>query len=92
MGIPRFFKLPKPKQFNYQPLYYDPVKEAKEERKKKIGRELGVIEGDSHSGRITRGSMREYFRRETKARRQSNIRLVIIIIVLFFVAYLLLFR
>ena len=47
MGIPRFFKLPKHKQFNYQPLYYDPIKEAKEVRKKSIGRELGIIDGDN---------------------------------------------
>ena len=92
MGIPRFFRLPKHKQFNYKPLYYDPVKEAREERKKNIGRELGIIDGDKYSGRITRGSMRDYFKRETKARRQSNFRLVIIVMVLFFIAYLLLFR
>ena len=92
MGIPRFFKLPKHKQFNYQPLYFDPVKEAREERKKKLGRESGIIDGDKYSGRISRGSMREYFKRDIKARRQSNFRLVIIIMVLFFIAYLLLFR
>jgi hypothetical protein len=29
-----FFKRPKPRPFNYQPIYYDPVKEEAEARKK----------------------------------------------------------
>jgi hypothetical protein len=29
-----FFKRPKPRQFNYTPIYYDPAKEAAEDRKK----------------------------------------------------------
>ena len=29
-----FFKRPKPRQFNYQPMYYDPAKEEAEERRK----------------------------------------------------------
>jgi len=29
-----FFKRPKPRSFNYRPIYYDPVKEEAEERKK----------------------------------------------------------
>jgi hypothetical protein len=38
-----FFRRPKPKQFNYIPRYYDPVKEEREARK----RELGLMgEGD----------------------------------------------
>ncbi len=41
---------------------------------------------------ITRGSMRHYFHKNEKARKQSNFRLVVIILILFFVAYLILFR
>jgi hypothetical protein len=36
--------------------------------------------------------MREYFKRDKKVRKQSNIRLIIIAAVLFFIAYMLLFR
>ena len=92
MGIPRFFKLPKNKQFSYQPLYYDPVKEVRDERRKKAGKGLRFVSQDRHSGRITRGAMREYFKRDIKVRRQSNLRLAFIMIVLFFIAYLLFFR
>jgi len=31
-----FFKRPKPRQFNYKPLYYDPEKEEAENRKKAL--------------------------------------------------------
>ncbi len=92
MGIPRFFKLPKHKQFNYQPLYYDPDKEAREARKKRIARELGVDPEKEYTPNIARGSMREYFKREKEVRVRSNIRLLFIIIILFFITYLLLFR
>jgi len=92
MGIPRFFKLSKPKQFNYQPLYYDPVKEAKEDREKRIKRETGTLSGEGYTPRITRGAMREYFKRENQAKKQSNIRLILIMIALLFIAYLLLLR
>jgi len=92
MGIPRFFKLPKNKQFNYQPLYYDPMKEDREARRKQIDREFGNTSDKGYSPRITKGAMREYFKRENKARKQSNLRLIIIVMVLLFIAYLLLFR
>ncbi len=32
MGIPSFFKTPRHKQFNYEPLYYDERKEKLQER------------------------------------------------------------
>ncbi len=94
MAIIRFFRLPKHKQFNYQPLYYNPEKEEKEERKKRIEHELGIKRepSDSYRSTIRRGSMRSYFHKNEKARKQSNIRLVLIILFLFFVAYLILFR
>lgn len=35
-----FFKQQKPKQFNIEPRYWDPAKEQKEERKKRIERKV----------------------------------------------------
>ena len=92
MGIPRFFKLPKNKQFNYQPLFYNEKKEAREEREKGIAREMGIEIGTGNRSHIAKGSMREYFKRERKERKQSNLRLIIIAIILFFITYLLLFN
>lgn len=95
MGIPKFFKLPKNKQFNYQPIFYNPEKEAREKRKKEIERELEFQSDDQNGdfGRLRRGAIREYYyKKSKKVRRQSNYRLVVLIIILLFIAYLLLYR
>jgi hypothetical protein len=94
MAIIRLFRLPRNKRFNYQPLYYDPEKEEKQERMRRIESELGIKREVTEGYRttITRGSMRSYFHKNEKARKQSNFRLVIIILFLLFVAYLILFR
>ncbi len=94
MAIIRLFKLPNNKKFNYQPLYYNPEKEEKEERKKRLEQELGIKQENTsgYTPTITRGSMRTYFHKNRKAARQSNFRLVLIILFLLFVAYFILFR
>ena len=92
MGIPRLFKLPQNKRFNYQPLYYDPDKEVRIGREKSIARELGIKGDGEYKPGISKGSMREYFKRDKRVRKQSNVRLIIIAAVLFLIAYLLLFK
>lgn len=89
-GIPSFFKQFKPRGFNYTPMYYDPEKERREERERRIKAELGIKEdGDSeYVPRITRGSMTNYFRQnKTRVQRYTLIRLVVIALVLFLIAY-----
>ncbi|MBN2698070.1 MAG: hypothetical protein JXR52_04540 [Bacteroidales bacterium] len=94
MGVPRFFKLPNPKRFSYTPRYWDPEKEEREDRVRRIKQELGISTG-SDSGKTTmvRGSFRQY-RKKTRVRasRSSNIRLVIILAVLLLLSYLIFFR
>ena len=94
MGIPRFFKLPGYKRFDYQPLYYDASKEQREERNKTIASELGIKPDDGTGYRpgIKRGSMRAVKFSNKKVARKSNLRLFLIIIFLFFVAWLILYR
>jgi hypothetical protein len=94
MGIPRFIKLPGYKRFEYSPRYWDPEKEAREERIRQIKAEMGIeVQGDPNRTTIRRGSFRQA-KRKTKvgSSRSSNIRLIIILAVLFFLAYLLFFR
>ena len=93
MAIPRLFKLPRHREFEYQPLYYDPVKEEREKRNREIERELGLNTQDDVDFKtgIRRGSMRHYIRSQKRATRNSNLRLFIIISILFFLAYLLLY-
>lgn len=95
MAIPRFFKIPRHKTFNYQPIFYDPDKDDRKARIKEIKREMGIVEESddkTYKPTIQRGAMRNYFHKTEKVRRQSNLRLVIIIVILLFVAYLILFK
>lgn len=86
-----FFKLYKPKTYNYRYIYYDPKKEAQKEREEKYA---SKDENGEYKPTIRRGTFREELNMRNKAyrdnARQSNIRLVIIIGVLFLIAYFIL--
>ena len=94
MGIPRFIKLPGHKQFNYTPRYWDPEKEAREERVRQIKQEMGIeVPTDPNRTTIRRGSFRTAGQKhKIKATRSSNIRLLVILAVLMFLAYLIFYR
>ena len=92
MAIPSIFRTRKPKEFNYIPRYYDEKKKDLEERIRRIEREMGVNEGEAYRPTIRKGQMTNYFRkRQKKAQKQSNIRLLIILVALFIISYLLFF-
>lgn len=94
MRIISIFKLPRHRQFDYQPLYYDPKREERERRNRYIKEELGIQnkEEDHYVPGIKRGSMRHYIKSQKRASRNSNIRLIVIMSILFFLAYLLLYK
>jgi hypothetical protein len=91
MGIPRFFRIPKHKQFNYQPIYYDEQKERLQERINEIEQEFGIKKGEEQMRTMTRGSFSHYYNRKKKTQRYSTTRLILIIIFLLFVSYYLFF-
>ena len=91
MGIPRFFKIPEHKHFNYQPIYYDEQKERLQERIKEIEQEYGIKNGEEHIRTMTKGSFSHYYDRKKKTQRYSTTRLILIIIFLLFVSYYLFF-
>lgn len=90
MGLPGFFKLPKHKQFNYKPLFYNPVKEEREKRNKEIAREMGIDENELYVSKIQPGIFHKKHKEIIKIKSFSNIRLIVIFFVLIFLAYLLL--
>ena len=94
MGLPRFIKLSSHKQFNYSPRYWDPEKEAREDRIRRIKNEIGIdMPTDLNRTTIRRGSFRQASKKtKIKATRSSNIRLVVILATLFLLAYLLFYR
>lgn len=44
MALFSFYNVRKPRQFNHKPIYWDPHKEAMEERVRKMKREMGMEE------------------------------------------------
>jgi hypothetical protein len=56
-----FFKTPKHRVFNYQPLYYDERKEAMKERLERLQVEEMAKEGKYIPGKHIRHSMRKNF-------------------------------
>ncbi|MCQ2226346.1 MAG: hypothetical protein MJZ01_00345 [Bacteroidales bacterium] len=94
MGGISFFKLPKHRVFEYRPLYYDPEKEQREQRR----RELGLADDDNNddgkykAGQFIRsGAMRarhDQFAQKMEAqKRRSQFILIALIIGLSVVAY-----
>ena len=91
MALFSFYHMRKPRQFEHKPIYWDPHKEALEERVSKIKREMGIeesieeykphikgtfIEGTSH--------LRKSVDREESARdrKYKNVKLLVALAVL----------
>lgn len=93
----KVFHMPKPRRFYHKPIYWDPAKEEHDKRQERINSKLENKNADGeYKIGIKRGSFRQY-RWESvpetqdmrKQKRQSNIRLIIIIMVLLvFAAFL----
>lgn len=54
MALFSFYNMRKPRQFDHKPIYWDPHKEALEERISKVKREMGVEEPLENISRISR--------------------------------------
>lgn len=83
----------KPRTFDYVPRFYDPVKEERKERQARFNVDIDAEDNiDQVKSRIQRGLRSKYYG-DPLARRvgekQANIRVFIIIILLFFISYLL---
>ncbi len=92
-SLPSFFQTSKPKGFHFIPRYYDPEKEALQQRIAMIEQELGLTsrEGE-YVPRIQRGTMTTYFRRKLRKReRSSNLMLLVILALLLWLAWFLCF-
>ncbi len=94
MGM-KFVNLPKSKQFHITTRFYDPQKEAMQEREERLRKEIeGEREGESefHYGAGIKGSFRKASRNKSKtvdeARRKSNKRILYILVILIALLYL----
>lgn len=89
MGMISLFRTPKPKKFKYTPIFYDPDKEALKEREQQIRQEMGLADENTPRVSLIKGQMRSYYKRKVRTARggKTNLRLVIIIIILCAIAY-----
>jgi len=93
-SLPSFFQTRKPKGFFFIPRYYDPEKEALQQRIAMIQQELGLHkkEDGEHVRILRRGVMTSYFRKNLKKReRSSNLMLILILGGLLLLAWFLFF-
>lgn len=83
-----FFRRPKPKQFSYRPLYYDPEKEAREKRKK----ELGLIEEGDPRARL-KSEIRRKWRRndDTRPSTYNGVRIIFYLLIIVLSVYFIFF-
>jgi len=95
MGFTSFFKKPEHKRFNLQPRYWDPAKEERNERERRIKSELGMTDGNGQYIPNIKGKMKNELRHKHSdargSRQKSNIRLIIILMILLFAAYIYLY-
>lgn len=85
MRIPTLSRLPKNKRFNFQPRYYDPIKEEIEERTSRIKSEMDVNTSDAYRENISAA-----FRRRSRAEKKSGVMqfAFVILFLLIFIGYL----
>lgn len=96
--IGRFFHTPEAKKFNITPRFWDPDKEERDERERRIKEELGIRDEKKESGRPYRPNIKGQFRAgggwsrsSEEARKAQNRRLLWIFLILALLLYLFFF-
>ncbi len=94
--IGRFFHTPPAKKFRITPRFYDPDKDERDERERRIKEELGIVDEKKAENKLYRPNIKGQFRQaqegfaksSEKARKASNTRLIILILILTLIFYL----
>jgi hypothetical protein len=94
--IGKFFYTPGTKKFHITPRFYDPDKDEREDRERRIKKELGIVDEKTDSGKQYRPNLRGQFRMASgwqaksseKARKTSNTRLIVLVLILTLIFYL----
>jgi len=92
MGFASFFKKPEHKRFNIQPRYWDPAKDEREDRERRVRGELGLRGKNEPYIPNIKGKMKMQLHHghfdSSGSRNKSNIRLLVIFILLLLVTYI----
>ena len=91
MALFSFYNVRKPRQFEHKPIYWDPHKEAMEERISKIKREMGMEESPEDYKPSIKGTFIEgttHLKRsrgrgdDARSRQYKNVKLIVALAVL----------
>lgn len=91
MALFSFYNVRKPRQFEHKPIYWDPRKEAREERVRKVKREMGLEETEEEYKPQIKGTFIEgtsHLKRSrdkgenSRSREYKNVKLLIALAVL----------
>ena len=88
--IPSIFKATQPKEFKYRPFYFNPEKEERESRNKMIRAELDNEKAGSPEFRSRLRERWEMSNHASKKANKSNLRLIVIFIILLGITYFIL--
>lgn len=85
------FKKPEYKRFNLKPRYWDPAKEEREERERRVRAELGLKDEDRQYIPNVKGQFRQEYEKRKASRSSLNssytLRLFMILVLLFIAAF-----
>lgn len=87
----KFFSTPRPKGFNYKPIYYSEQKEEMMEREARMKKELGLSTDNDLYVPTIKGQFQRARRKNYGSYRQSTLRVLLILAVLLLIAYYLFF-
>jgi len=88
----QFLYTPRNKRFTYRPRYWDEEKEELDNRVKRIRQEMGMLDENAPFVPHIKGQMKAgYFKKAQEAKRNSTIRLFVILLILGGLTYYLLF-
>lgn len=92
----RAFDKPKYKRFNIIPRFWDPEQEEREERERRVKEKLGLSQDDDKYIPNIKGKFKkelhERIGSHQATRNKSTVRLFFILIILFLIAYYLVFK
>ncbi len=80
MALFQFFKTPKVRQFHHEYIYYDPKKEEREKRERRIRAELGLEKSDDNLSLMRKGVFQEK-RKNVKSSSEARQKRVLILAV-----------
>lgn len=83
-------KTPKPRQFSYKPVFFDPEKEEREKLQKQVGEESDIVtEGSRLKEKLERSwRVKEKIAAQRKSRLNLLIAIFIIVLLLYFIFFL----